>query len=154
MSLNRKRSKKRILILHGPNLNLLGKREPTTYGRTTLEEINQKIAGEAEHLGVEVEIHHSNSEGELVDHIQRSGGECHALVINPGAYTHTSIAIRDAISALLIPTVEVHLSNIYNREVFRQYSMIAPVSVGQISGFGPNSYILGLQAAVYHLNRT
>lgn len=154
MSLNKKKTKKRILILHGPNLNLLGKREPATYGRMTLEEINQKIAGEAEDLGVEVEIHQSNSEGELIEHIQRSGGECHALVINPGAYTHTSIAIRDAISALLIPTVEVHLSNIYNREAFRQHSMIAPVSVGQISGFGPNSYILGLQAALYHLSHS
>lgn len=154
MSSNKKRSNKRILVLHGPNLNLLGKREPALYGRMTLAEINSKILEEAKQLGVEVEIHQSNSEGELVEHIHRGGEICHALVINPGAYTHTSIAIRDAISSLLIPTVEVHLSNIYNREAFRQHSMIAPVSVGQISGFGPDSYILGLQAALYHLSHS
>jgi len=154
MSSNRKRSPKKILVLHGPNLNLLGKREPATYGRMTLDEINHKILTEAQQLGVEVVIHQSNSEGELIDHIHRGGEICHALVINPGAYTHTSIAIRDAISGLTIPTVEVHLSNIYNREPFRQHSMIAAVSLGQISGFGPNSYILGLQAAVYHLSQS
>lgn len=154
MSSNKLKSRQRILVLHGPNLNLLGNREPGIYGRLTLEELNQEISVEADRLGIEVEIHQSNSEGELIEHIHKSGVRCQALVINPGAYTHTSIAIRDAISALLIPTVEVHLSNIYNREPFRHHSMIAPVAVGQISGFGPKSYLLGLQAAIYHLRQS
>jgi 3-dehydroquinate dehydratase-2 len=154
MSSNKTKRRERILVLHGPNLNLLGKREAAIYGRATLEEVNQKILEEAGRLGVDVEIHQSNSEGELIEHIHQSGEKCQAMVINPGAYTHTSIAIRDAISALVIPTVEVHLSNIYNREPFRQHSVIAPVSLGQVSGFGPNSYLLGLQAALYHLRQS
>ncbi|MBI1822055.1 MAG: type II 3-dehydroquinate dehydratase [Nitrospirae bacterium] len=146
--------KKQILILHGPNLNLSGQREPGIYGRTSLEEINKKITEEATRLGADVKIHQSNSEGDLIGFIQKAIGVYQAMVFNPGGYTHTSIALRDAISASLIPTVEVHLSNIYNREAFRQHSMIAPVSMGQISGFGLYSYLLGLQAAVYHLNQT
>ena len=145
--------KKQILILHGPNLNLLGQREPGIYGRTSFEELNKKIVEEGIKLGVDVKIHQSNSEGELIEFIHKAIGVFQAIVFNPGGYTHTSIALRDAISASSIPTVEVHLSNIYNRETFRQRSMIAPVSLGQISGFGLYSYLLGLQAAVYHLNQ-
>ncbi|MHB8481746.1 MAG: type II 3-dehydroquinate dehydratase [Nitrospiria bacterium] len=145
--------KKQILILHGPNLNLLGQREPGIYGRTSFEEVNKKILEEGARLGVDVKIHQSNSEGELIEFIQKAIGVYQAIVFNPGGYTHTSIALRDAISASLIPTVEVHLSNIYNRETFRQTSMIAPVSLGQVSGFGLYSYLLGLQAAIYHLNQ-
>ena len=154
MSSTRKGTRKRVLVLHGPNLNLLGSREPEIYGATTLEEIDRAITREAGHLGIDVEIYQSNSEGDLVERIQRARENCQGLVINPGAYSHTSIAIRDAISAVRIPAVEVHLSNIYNREPFRQNSVIAPVSVGQISGFGPFSYLLGLQAVLHHLRHS
>ena len=137
-----------ILVLHGPNLNLLGTRETDVYGTVTLETINEELEKLARTEGVSVTIRQSNAEGELVDAIQKAVGRFDALVINPGAFTHTSIAIRDAIAAVGIPTVEVHLSNIYRREDFRHQSYIAGVAVGQISGFGTDSYLLGLRAAV------
>jgi 3-dehydroquinate dehydratase-2 len=138
----------KILILHGPNLNLLGKREPEIYGRVTLAEINDRCASLAAELGAETEAFQSNHEGELVQRVQDARGVFQALVINPGAYTHTSIALRDAIAAAGIPAVEVHLSNIHRREEFRQHSYIAGVALGQISGFGAESYLLGIRAAV------
>jgi len=137
----------KILILHGANLNLLGTREPELYGRTTLAEIDAQLRARAAELGVEVETFQSNHEGELVEAIQRARGEVDAIVINPGGYTHTSVAIRDAVVAVGIPTVEVHLTNIHAREEFRGRSFIAPAAVGQICGFGPASYLLGLEAA-------
>jgi len=140
-----------ILVLHGPNLNLLGLREPETYGSATLDDVNQKLNSTATALEVELTIFQENSEGTLVDHIHASLGTQNGLLINPGAYTHTSVAIRDAIAGVSIPTVEVHLSNVYKREAFRHHSYIAPVAVGQISGFGLHSYVLGLQALVHHL---
>jgi len=138
-------------VLHGPNLNLLGLREPETYGSATLDDVNQKLNSTATALEVELTIFQENSEGTLVDHIHASLGTQNGLLINPGAYTHTSVAIRDAIAGVSIPTVEVHLSNVYKREAFRHHSYIAPVAVGQISGFGLHSYVLGLQALVHHL---
>lgn len=141
-------TKKKILILNGPNLNLLGKRQPEIYGNLTLEKISRKIRTLARELGVEVEIRQSNSEGELVDWIQKAPAQFGALVINPAAYTHSSVAIRDAVTAAGIPTIEVHISNIYRREDFRKHSYIAGVAVGQIAGFGVQSYLLGLRAAV------
>jgi len=143
--------KKRILVLNGPNLNLLGKREPEIYGRLTLEHIGKKIRTLAKELGVGVEIWQSNSEGELVGWIQEAPKEFGAIVINPAAYTHSSVAIRDAITAAGIPTIEIHISNIYKREEFRKHSYIAAASVGQITGFGVQSYLLGLRAAVEQL---
>jgi 3-dehydroquinate dehydratase-2 len=136
----------KILIIHGPNLNLLGARESEIYGEKTLDEINSSLERLARELGVEVEIKQSNHEGEIVEMIQ-STRDYSALLINPAAYTHTSVAIRDAIAATEIPAVEVHLSNIHQREEFRHKSLIAPVASGQISGFGPDSYLLGLRAA-------
>ncbi|MDI6791798.1 MAG: type II 3-dehydroquinate dehydratase [bacterium] len=138
----------KILIIHGPNLNLLGIREPELYGRTTLEGINEKLRKMAADHQVDIEIMQSNHEGEIVDKIGQSYRKADAIVINPGAYTHTSIAIRDAVAAVGIPTIEVHLSNIYAREEFRHHSFIAPVCAGQISGFGADSYLLGLRAAI------
>ncbi len=140
-----------ILVLHGPNLNLLGTREPEVYGSTTLEGINQSLKEEGNKLQVKVSCLQSNHEGDLVDAIHRAALEHQGIVINAGAYTHTSVAIRDALSGVIIPAVEVHLSNIYRREAFRHHSYIAPVVIGQISGFGSNSYLLGLQALVTHL---
>jgi 3-dehydroquinate dehydratase-2 len=142
-----------LLVLHGPNLNLLGKREPHIYGSVTLEEINHFLVKEAERLGATVICLQSNHEGILVDQIQEALGQCQGIIINAGAYTHTSVAIRDAIAAVKIPTVEVHLSNIYQRESFRHHSYIAPIAIGQISGFGPNSYRLGLQALIDYLRQ-
>jgi 3-dehydroquinate dehydratase-2 len=139
---------KKILVLNGPNLNLLGKRQPEIYGRLTLEQINKKIRALAKELGVEVEIRQSNTEGELVSWIQEAPSQFGAIVINPAAYTHSSVAIRDAITAADIPTIEVHISNIYKREEFRKHSYIAGAAVGQIAGFGVQSYLLGLRAAV------
>ena len=143
--------KKKILVLNGPNLNLLGKREPQIYGRLTLEQIGKKVQALAKELGVEVEIRQSNSEGELVGWIQDASKQFGAIVINPAAYTHSSVAMRDAITAAGIPAVEIHISNIYQREAFRAHSYIAPAAVGQITGFGVQSYLLGLRAAVEQL---
>lgn len=136
----------KLMILHGPNLNLLGKREPAIYGSQTLEDINSLLVNLSGELGCELAVFQSNSEGELIDAIQSAVQECHGILINPAAYTHTSIAIRDALSAVGLPTVEVHLSNIHRRETFRHSSMVAPIAVGQISGFGADSYLLGLRA--------
>ena len=144
----------RILAIHGPNLNLLGRREPNIYGATTLAEIDAGLVELGKHLGASVDCTQSNHEGILVDSIQAALGKKDGLLINPGAYTHTSVAIRDAISAVALPTVEVHLSNIHCREAFRQHSYIAPVAVGQICGFGADSYRLGLEALVAYLRRS
>ena len=139
----------KILVIHGPNLNLLGQREKDIYGSATLAEINAKLEDVAKKSGVTLTFFQSNHEGEIVDTIGKSSKEgIGGILINPAAYTHTSIAIRDAISAVRLPTVEVHLSNIHSREDFRHKSLIAPVSSGQISGFGVDSYLLGLQALV------
>ncbi|MDJ0715629.1 MAG: type II 3-dehydroquinate dehydratase [Prochloraceae cyanobacterium] len=135
-----------ILVLHGPNLNLLGKREPEFYGSLTLDDINSLLREEASKLDVKVFCLQSNHEGSLIDAIHHGADKYQGILINAGAYTHTSIAIRDALSAVKIPAVEVHLSNIYKREDFRHHSYIASVVIGQISGFGAQSYILGLQA--------
>ena len=140
-----------ILVLHGPNLNLLGTREQSMYGSLSLKEINATIEALAGQEGVRVDIRQSNLEGELVTWIQDAKGRFDAIVINPAGYTHTSIAIRDAIAAVAIPTVEVHLTNIYKRAAFRHCSYIAGVAVGQISGFGPTGYLLGMRAALSHL---
>lgn len=140
---------KKILVIHGPNLNLLGQREPDIYGKTTLDEINTRLAELAKKNSVGLAAFQSNHEGEIVDKIGKAPQEgFKAIVINPAAYTHTSVAIRDAVSAVKIPTIEVHLSNIYSREDFRQKSLVAPACKGQISGFGVDSYLLGLQAAI------
>jgi len=138
----------KILVIHGPNLNLLGSREPDIYGKISIEKINQELTKLSKKNKVEIEIKPSNHEGEIVDLIQKAKGRFNAIVINPAAYTHTSVAIRDAIAAVSIPTVEVHLSNIYSREEFRRTSLISTVASGQVSGFGINSYLLGLEAAI------
>jgi len=143
----------KILIIHGPNLNLLGKREPQIYGKVSLEQINKSLKKMAKEKGVELEIVQTNHEGEIVEIIGKAKGRFDGIVINPAAYTHTSVAIRDALEAVKIPTVEVHLSNIYAREDFRQKSLIAPVVKGQISGFGLYSYLLGLEAILYFINK-
>jgi len=140
-----------ILVLHGPNLNLLGRREPQIYGSLTLEEINALLSAEAELLNVTLKIQQSNQEGMLIDAIQQAYQEQQGILINAGAYTHTSIAIADALRGVNIPTVEVHLSNIYQREPFRHHSYIASVAIGQISGFAEQSYCLGLRALVGYL---
>jgi 3-dehydroquinate dehydratase-2 len=144
----------KVLVLHGPNLNLLGKREPEIYGAMTLAAIDDLLQQEALLLEVAIATFQSNSEGGLVDQIQAAALDCQGILINPAAYTHTSVAIRDAIVAVALPTVEVHLSNIYRREEFRHHSYIAPVAIGQISGFGAESYRLGLQALVHHLRNS
>ena len=138
----------KILVLNGPNLNLLGQREPGVYGNTTLVQIEATLQQKASQLGVQMNFRQSNHEGQLVEWIQGAKGTYDAIVINAAAYTHTSIAIRDAISAVGVPTVEVHLSNIHARESFRHHSVIAAVCQGQVCGFGPYSYLLGFQAAV------
>lgn len=143
---------KKILVIHGPNLNLLGKREPGVYGQTTLSEINRLLKALALKLKVRLTIKQSNVEGEIVDFIQGSKNKFDGILINPAAYTHTSVAIRDAIAALDIATVEVHLSNIYSREEFRHKSLISPVARGTILGFGAKSYTLGLSALLDTLN--
>ncbi len=137
----------RIFCVNGPNLNQLGKREPEIYGTTTLEDICALVVDDAKKLGAEVRFFQSNSEGELVDAIQDATDWAQAIIINPAAYTHTSVALRDALAMLSIPIIEVHLSNVYAREEFRHKSLIAPIAHGQISGFGANGYQLALQAA-------
>jgi 3-dehydroquinate dehydratase-2 len=139
----------KVLFLNGPNLNLLGTREPEVYGRLTLSDIEAEVRVRAAELKVEVDFRQSNQEGELVNWIQEAKDKFQVIVINAAAYTHTSVALRDAISAVGVPTIEIHLSNIHAREEFRQKSLIASVCRGQICGFGAKSYILGLEAAVY-----
>ncbi len=143
-----------ILVLHGPNLNLLGTREPAIYGAMTLEELNASLLRLGMELGVSIESRQSNVEGELITWIQEAKQRFDGLVFNPAAYTHTSIALRDAIVGVEIPMVEVHLTNIHRREGFRRRSYLASVAIGQISGFGPHSYLLGLRALVDALKRT
>jgi 3-dehydroquinate dehydratase II len=139
----------KILFLNGPNLNLLGSREPEIYGRTTLSDIEGQVRQRAAATKSEIDFRQSNSEGELVGWVQEAKGKFDAIVINAAAYTHTSVALRDAISAVAVPTIEIHLSNVHAREEFRHKSMIAPVCCGQISGFGDKSYILALEACFY-----
>ncbi|MFP4171686.1 MAG: type II 3-dehydroquinate dehydratase [Candidatus Hydrogenedentota bacterium] len=136
-----------ILVIHGPNLNLLGKREPGVYGAATLEGINDALEQDALELGVSLRSYQSNSEGDLVSAIHDARGWAEAIIINPAAYTHTSVALRDAIAGVGIPAIEVHLSNVHAREPFRQHSYIAPVAQGTIAGFGPESYRLALRVA-------
>ena len=138
----------KIMVINGPNINMLGTREPEIYGSLTLEDIINEINDYAKTLGVEIETFQSNVEGEIVTSVQKAKNDCCGIVINPAAYTHTSVAIRDAIAAVGLPCVEVHLSNIHNREEFRKNSLTAPVCIGQIAGFGVNSYKLGLKALV------
>lgn len=135
-----------VQIIHGPNLNLLGKREPEVYGHTTLADIDTRLTTEGEKLGHQVRTFQSNSEGELVSAVQEAAGWADAIIINPAAYTHTSVALRDAIAGVGIPTIEVHISNVHARESFRHHSYIAPVAAGQIAGFGIASYVLALHA--------
>jgi 3-dehydroquinate dehydratase II len=143
----------KILVLHGPNLNLLGTREPGVYGQLTLSAINAAITALASELGVTVEILQSNSEGAMIDSIHSAAASCDGILINPAAYTHTSVALRDAVAAVALPTVEVHLSNIHAREKFRSRSFIAPVAIGQVSGFGLDSYLLGFRAIFNHIKK-
>ncbi len=139
----------KILVIHGPNLQLLGQREPQVYGKITIKEINTSLEKEAKKRGVKLDIIQSNHEGEIVDLVGKaSANKYKALLINPAAYTHTSVAIRDAIAGCGVPTIEVHLSNIFSREEFRRTSLIAPVAVGIISGFGNLSYLMGLEVAI------
>ncbi len=140
----------KVLVMNGPNLDLLGKREVDVYGEKSLDDILSEMKKVCKELGIDLETFQSNSEGDIVSKIGSSMGKVDAIIINPGAYTHTSVAIRDAISAVKIPTIEVHLSNIYKREEFRHKSLIAPVATGQISGFGWYGYILALKA-IKHL---
>jgi 3-dehydroquinate dehydratase-2 len=139
---------RKVLVIHGPNLNMLGKREPEIYGHQTLDEINTGLKAKAGKLGLQVETFQSNHEGDIVEKIQQAHGAFHGILINPAAYTHTSIAIRDALSLLDIPVVEIHLSNIYQRESFRHTSMMSAIVRAQISGFGPHGYLLALEGLV------
>ncbi|MDK2836328.1 MAG: 3-dehydroquinate dehydratase [Thermosediminibacterales bacterium] len=143
---------KKIMVINGPNLNLLGKRKVETYGEKNLDEINQKILEKAAELNLIVEFRQHNSEGDIINSIHEAGMNFDGILINPGAYTHYSIAIRDALEAVKVPAVEVHISNIYNREDFRRVSVTAPMTKGQISGFGEYGYILGLQGLKYILS--
>ncbi len=144
---------KRVLVIHGPNLNLLGVREPSVYGTTTLADIDRALVARGAESGITVDTMQSNAEGNIIDAIHAARGTYGGIVMNPGAYTHTSVAIRDAVAAVGIPVVEVHLSNIHAREEFRRTSLIAPVAVGQICGFGADSYILGLDVLGRMLSR-
>lgn len=143
----------RILVLHGPNLNLLGTREPEIYGYTTLDDINAMIASRAAEAGIETAFYQSNHEGDLVDAIQQANHKFDFIIFNAAAFTHYSIAIRDAIAAIDVPVIEVHLSNIHQREEFRHTSVLAPVAMGQICGLGAESYLAALEAIIYKLNR-
>ena len=140
-------AKKRVLVINGPNMNLLGEREPGIYGKKTLKQIEEEMTVLCRDAGLDIEFFQSNHEGDIVDKIGESKGRVHCIIINPAAFTHTSIAIRDALSAVKIPAIEVHLSNIYGREDFRKHSHIAGVAQGQIAGFGASSYILAFHAA-------
>lgn len=143
---------KKVLILHGPNLNLLGTREPEVYGRITLDDINATIAARAKEAGIETDFLQSNHEGALIDAIQSAGKKCYVFIIlNAAAFTHYSIAIRDAIAAISVPVIEVHLSNIHRREEFRHHSVIAPVVMGQIAGFGADSYMAAIEVVIRRL---
>ena len=144
---------KKILVIHGPNLNMLGKRETHIYGHESLAEIDARLKEKGEELGVDVETFQSNHEGAIVDKIQQAVDIVHGVVINPAAYTHTSVAIRDALAMLDIPLVEIHLSNIYRREPFRHQSMIADIVAARIAGFGSHGYILALEGLVGVLSR-
>ena len=137
----------KILVLHGPNLNLLGRREPEVYGKLTLPDVNAMLTAKAAELDLEIEFVQTNHEGVLVDAIQSAEGCYGCIIINPAALTHYSVAVRDALAGISVPAIEVHLSNIYNREEFRHHSVTAPVTSGQIAGFGAQSYVLALQAA-------
>ncbi len=148
-----KMPQKKILVLHGPNLNMLGKREPHIYGHESLAEINTGLQARGDQLGFEVETFQSNHEGVIVDKIQQTMGSCHGIVINPAAYTHTSVAIRDALAMLDIPVIEVHLSNIHKREPFRHQSMIADIAAARIAGFGSHGYMLGLEGLAKMLSK-
>ncbi|HSA62769.1 MAG TPA: type II 3-dehydroquinate dehydratase [Nitrospiraceae bacterium] len=142
----------RVLVLHGPNLNLLGSREESIYGKATLDAIDASLSKLGETLGVELDIRQSNLEGELVTWIQEARSGYQGIIINPAAYTHTSVAIRDALAAVNLPTIEVHLSNIHRREEFRRHSYVSGVALGQISGFGPTGYLLALRGLCEHLS--
>ena len=144
----------RVLVLHGPNLNLLGTREQSIYGTTSLETIDSSLHKLGDELGAELVIRQSNHEGELVTWIQEARRDCQGIIINPAAYTHTSIAIRDALAAVELPTVEVHLSNIYRRETFRQQSYVSGVAVAQVSGFGPSGYLLALRGLCEYVTKS
>jgi 3-dehydroquinate dehydratase-2 len=139
----------RLLVLNGPNLNLLGLREPEVYGTVTLGELEEEIRRAAEARGVEVQFFQSNQEGVLIDRLHQARGWADVVLLNAGGLTHTSVSLRDAVVGVGMPVIEIHLSNIYGREMFRRRSLIAPVTVGQISGFGPLSYLLGLEAAIH-----
>jgi 3-dehydroquinate dehydratase-2 len=147
-------SKRTVVVLHGPNLNALGKREPEIYGSHTLESINEQLQQLASELGVEIFIQQHSSEGALIDAIHAAGERERAILINPGAYTHYSYAVRDALASVSVPKVEIHLTNIYAREPFRRRSVIAPVVDGTVAGFGADSYLLGLRAVAAILDRT
>ena len=144
----------RVLVLHGPNLNLLGNREQSIYGTTSLETIDSSLHKLGDELGAELVIRQPNHEGELVTWIQEARRDCQGIIINPAAYTHTSVAIRDALAAVDLPTVEVHLSNIYRRETFRQQSYVSGVAVAQVSGFGPSGYLLALRGLCEYVTKS